>query len=767
MTDTPSIVGRTISHYSVLDKLGGGGMGVVYKAKDTRLGRNVALKFLPDDISQDSQAIERFRREARAASSLNHPNICTIYDIGEYEGRPFIAMELLEGQTLKHRIAGKPIAIAELVDVGIQISDGLEAAHAKGIVHRDIKPANIFLVDRGPAKILDFGLAKLASNRLHATEFLSKASMRTQFDGGDLLTSPGSSVGTVAYMSPEQARGEELDARSDLFSVGVVLYEMSTGVIPFSGSTAALIFDGILHSEPTPATELNSRLPAAIENMFGKALEKDADLRYQTAGELRSDLKRIKRDLDSSRRPAAEKTEASTAAAAKSGSFAQAAAGGVPAKKSVAVLYFENLSGAKEDEYLRDGITEDVITELSKIRGLNTFSRPTVLAFRDKPVTPAQIGQQLGAAYVLTGTLRRAGARLRISAQLIDTRTDFPLWSERFDREMKDVFEVQDEMARKIAEALRVTLSPQELEALADKPTENLQAYDLYLRGKRYARRLTRQDVEFALQMFENAVALDPSFALAYAACANACAMYYSFFSRDQVWVERAREASGKAVALRWDLPETHVSQAWVLYAAGLYDEAVRMVKKAIERKRDCDGAYYLLCRALFAADRNQEVADVAEAAIEASGEDYNVYVPIVNAFGAMGRPEAKHNMTLRRTAALENHLKQVPEDARARILLGADYAQLGRDEDAMRELNLAVTLRANEASILYNVACVYCLLKKKTEALDALRKAWEAGSKDSVWARRDPDLILLHGDPEFERLYPEKPGSAPAGVSH
>jgi non-specific serine/threonine protein kinase len=756
MADTSSITGHTISHYEVLEKLGGGGMGVVYKAKDTRLGCNVALKFLPDDISHDPQASERFRREARAASSLNHPNICTIYDIGEFAGRPFIAMELLEGRTLKHRIEGKPIEISEILETGIQIANGLDAAHIKGIVHRDIKPANIFLVERGPAKILDFGLAKLTNAHQPAAESVG-ASMRTQmqFDSSDLLTSPGSSVGTVAYMSPEQARGEELDARSDLFSLGVVLYEMSTGALPFPGSSVALIFDGILNSAATPGTKLNPRLPSALENIFTKTLEKDTDLRYQTAAELRADLKRIKRDMDSNRRPAAEHSEASHATPA----------GAPPAKKSVAVLYFENQSGAKEDEYLRDGITEDIITELSKIRGLNTFSRPTVLAFRDKLVTPAQIGKQLGAAYVLTGTLRRAGTRLRISAQLVDTQTDFPLWSERFDREMKDVFEVQDEMARKIAEALRVTLSPQELEALADKPTENLQAYDLYLRGKRYARRQTRQDVEFALQMFENAVVLDSSFALAYAACANACAMYYSIFSRDQVWIERAREASGKAVALRWDLPEVQVSQAWVLYAAGLYDEAVRMVKKAIERKRDCEGAYYLLFRALFAAGRYQEVLDFAESAIEASGEDYNVYVPILNSLGSMGKEESNLNMTRRFSVALESHLKHVPEDARARVLLGANYARLKREEEALRELNLAVTLRANESSILYNAACTYCRLNKNAEALAALRKAWDAGSRDAVWTRRDPDLTPLHGDPEFERLYPDKPDSPPASV--
>jgi len=712
-------------------------MGVVYEAQDGQLDRHVALKFLPPDLARDSQLLERFQREARAASSLNHPNICTIHAIERNELQHFIVMELLLGQTLAQRLTGQPMDVETMLPLAIQMADALESAHAKGIVHRDIKPANLFLTERGQLKILDFGLAKIG---------LSQATQAA--DGGrtiaasDELTSPGSAVGTISYMSPEQARGQLVDARTDLFSAGTVMYQMATGVLPFQGDTSAVIFDAILNREPQPAAEINPALPVEFVRILEKCIEKDRSLRCQTATELKTDLNRMKRNLESNKSRAKAKTDSD------SGTHKQG--------KSVAVLYFENLSGAKEDEYLRDGITEDVITELSKIRGLNIFSRPTVLAFRDQTVTPQQVGQKLGAAYVLTGTLRRSGARLRINAQLVDTRTDFPLWSERFDREMKDVFEVQDEMARKIAEALRVTLSPEELEALAVKPTENLQAYDLYLRGKRYARRQTRQDLEFALQMFENGVAIDPNFALAYAACANACAMFYCNYSRDQVWVERAREASGKAVALRWELPEVQVSQAWVLYAAELHDEAVRMVKKAIERKRDCEGAYYLLCRALFAAGRYQEVLDVAETAIEASGEDYNVYVPIVNTMGALGKTENVRNMIQRRIGALENHLKQVPEDARARILLGGDYARLERTDDALRELNLAVTLRANEASILYNACCLYCVLDRKAEALDALSKAWEAGFRDAVWARRDPDLLKLHDDPEFNRLYPE-----------
>jgi non-specific serine/threonine protein kinase len=740
-----SLVGQTFSHYHILKQVGSGGMGVVYEAEDSQLGRRVALKFLPPETAQDSQSLERFQREARAASSLNHPNICTIHAIESHELRHFIVMELLQGQTLAQTMTSKPLELDKLLPLAIHMADALESAHAKGIVHRDIKPANLFLTERGELKILDFGLAKMRQG-----ELAPGASLEQAETAANELTTPGAAVGTISYMSPEQARGQLVDARTDIFSAGTVLYQMATGSLPFQGDTSAVVFDAILNREPRPAAELNPALPTDFVRLLDKTLEKERSLRCQTATELKTDLTRLKRDLESSKRRTKEKSDSDSGTAKPSG-------------KSVAVLYFENLGGSKEDEYLRDGITEDVITELSKIRGLNTFSRPTILAFRDKPVTPAQIGQQLGAAYVLTGTLRRSGARLRINVQLVDTHTDFPLWSERFDREMKDVFEVQDEMARKIAEALRVTLSPQELEALAIKPTENLQAYDLYLRGKRYARRQTRQDLEFALQMFENAVALDGSFALAYAACANACAMFYCNYSREPVWVERAREASGRAVALRWDLAEVQVSQAWVLYAAELHDEAVRMVKKAIERKRDCEGAYYLLCRSLFAAGRYQEVVDVVEAAIEASGEDYNVYVPILNSLGAMGKEEAKRNMAQRRMAALENHLKQVPEDARARILVAGDYADLGRTEDALQQLNMALTLRANEPSILYNAACTYCGLGRKTEALDALRKAWEAGFRDAVWARRDPDLAPLHGEAEFDRLYPDLQASPTA----
>jgi TolB-like protein/Flp pilus assembly protein TadD len=545
-------------------------------------------------------------------------------------------------------------------------------------------------------------------------------------------------------MSPEQARGQLTDARTDLFSLGAVLYQMATGEMPFQGDTDAVVFEAILNREPKPLEDVNSSLPAGLAQILDKALEKDRQLRYQTATDLKTDLMRLKRKLDSGEKRAAELSDSKGGAAATS-------------EKSVAVLYFENLSGAKEDEYLRDGITEDIITELSKIKGLKVLSRQAVLPFRDKPVATGQVGQQLRAACVLAGSIRRGGNRLRISAQLLDAGTDSLLWSDRYDREMADVFEVQDEIARKIAEALRIKLSPQEQEALAAKPTENLRAYDLYLRGRSYARRMTRQDVQFAIQMLDDAVAEDPNFTLAYAAIANVCAYYHAHYEQEDVWMDRARAAAERAVTLQPDIPEVMVAQAWILYAKEQYDEMAAIVRNVVARKPDCEGAYYLLLRGLYSSDKYQDVAAIAEQAIEASGTDYNVYVPILNSLGALGKEEAKKNIRQRAIQVTERQVREVPEDARARVLLGSYYADEGREDDAMREINLAMVLRPNDALVLYNAACSFGAVKKKTEAMDALSKAWRAGYRDPVWVRRDPDLTILHGDPEFEKLYPEK----------
>jgi serine/threonine protein kinase/Tfp pilus assembly protein PilF len=717
------MIGETISHYRVLSKLGEGGMGVVYEAEDTRLGRLVALKFLPPELAQDRESLERFEREARVASALNHPGICTVFTVEEFDSRYFIVLELLQGVTLAQKLEQSgALELDALLETAIQVAVALEWAHAKGVVHRDLKPANIFINPKGQTKIIDFGLAKIAPS--------SRPDART-LDFRDRLTRPGTTFGTVAFMSPEHARGELNDARSDLFSFGAVLYQLATGQLPFAGETPALAFDALLHRDARPLREINPRLPAELERIVSKLLEKNRSFRYQSATDLIADLERLKHELDEGGRTRSD-----------------------PRARSVAVLYLENLSGAKEEEYFRDGVTEDIVTELSKIQGIQVFSRATVLAYRDHPVTPAQIGKELGAAYVLTGSVRRAGTRLRINCQLVDTATGFPLWSERYDRELKDVFEVQDEIARSIAAALRITLTPQEQQALAAKPTENLLAYDLFLRGKSYYRRMTRQDLDFALQMLETAVLLDPEFALGHATIANVCAHVYYNYEHTPSWIERAKAESQRATALHPELPEGRTAAAWILYAEGKYGEAVACAHEALDRRAGCEGAYYILLRALFASGEYDQVLELAETAI-ASVDDYNIYIPIGNVLKARRDDHLHRQYMTRRIEALERHLRSIPEDARARIHLAGGYAQTGRTDDALREAKFATVLRPDDASLLYNLACVYCMLGQTGEAMEVLRKAWERGWRDVNWTRRDRDLAALDGNEEFERLFP------------